>query len=854
MRTRIERTEEMVEQLPLVSVLIPTYNRPSYFEKALCSVLEQTYPNIEIIVGDDSTNDETEKLLQKYLCDHSNIIYIKNRSTLGQFENALMLFNEANGEYINFLMDDDVFHVNKIEKMMKYFFNDLDNEIKLVTSHRQVIDDKGKELRHIYSTVRLFEEDTIIEGTELGNKVIVDQKNYIGEPTTVLFRKNDLQEPYGIFDKRRYLCNVDIASWLSLLSKGKAVYIAETLSYFRLHPDQQLNESNKMMDGLEDFSHSIIAGEQYGFLSTEKELDKAITNFLDYARRIVPSSILYTLDYYQKIRAKKINIEKKKQHINNNSSLPKVSILIPAYNRPYYLELALNSALNQTYKNIEIIISDDSTNNEVNAMIQPYLREYECITYVKNETPLVAENFNKCVELANGDYINFLLDDDLFHHEKIERMMKYFLTLENISFVTSYRELIDENGEILPPSTLNMKIAKETTLFEGKELGNYMLKNLKNVVGEPTTVLFNRDLFDGKFGYFKGKAYSAINDIATWLDMMRKGKVVYMQEPLSYFRQHSGQNQKQMHFILMTIEEWIELIIDAYNSGFLSSESEYKESLSYCLENAGFIVKDAVKNGELDQIYNEKIKKGLNKLVAHMFEKESCYCQYCNQQFEKFSPWPAHYDFPKYKFEMWNKDTGICPVCNSMDRERLYRAYIETETDLLNRNYTMLHIAPEAKLRDWFNEYKNITYVCGDLEPKDPLMKEIDVTRITYDSNTFDVILCSHVLEHVPDDDKAMRELYRVLKPNGWGIIQVPIVMNVDFIIENELIVTPQLRKLAFGQEDHVRIYNQSGFIQRLMNAGFKVELYNIAEKQGMKSARKFGLSETDMLYIVRKS
>ncbi len=117
-----------------------------------------------------------KKVLQKYLCDHSNIIYIKNESTLGQFENALMLFNEANGEYINFLMDDDVFHVNKIEKMMKYFFDDLDNEIKLVTSHRQVIDDKGKELRHIYSTVRLFEEDTIIAGTELGNKVIVDQK------------------------------------------------------------------------------------------------------------------------------------------------------------------------------------------------------------------------------------------------------------------------------------------------------------------------------------------------------------------------------------------------------------------------------------------------------------------------------------------------------------------------------------------------------------------------------------------------------------------------------------------------------------------------------------------------------
>ncbi|PRT19559.1 glycosyl transferase family 2 [Bacillus toyonensis] len=853
MRGHFEKSEEAIDRMPLVSVLIPTYNRPHYFEKALCSVLEQTYPNIEIIIGDDSTNDETEKVLQKYLCKYSNINYIKNSSTLGQFENALMLCNEASGEYINFLMDDDIFHVNKIEKMMKYYVNDLNHEIKLVTSHRQVIDDEENELRHIYSTVRLFENDTIVDGGELANRVIVNQKNYIGEPTTVLFRKNDLKEPYGMFDKRRYLCNVDIASWLSLLSKGKAVYIAETLSYFRLHPGQQLNESNKLMDGLEDFSHSIIVGEKYGFLANETELDKAITNFLDYARRIVPSSLLYTLDFYQQIKLKKINLEKKKQYMNYNSHLPKVSILIPAYNKPHYLELALKSALNQTYENIEIIISDDSTNVEVHAMIQPYLREYECITYVKNETPLEAEKFNKCIELATGEYINFLLDDDLFHPEKIKRMMNCFFRIENISFVTSYRELIDENGEVLPPSTLNMKIAKETTLFEGKELGNYMLKNLKNVVGEPTTVLFNRKFFGGEFGCFKGKAYSAIHDIATWLDMMKKGRVVYIQEPLSYFRQYSGRNQKQKQFIFMTIEEWIELIIDAYNSGFLNDEQDYKECLTHCLENAVFIMKDAVRGGKLNEIDNGKIEKALNKVVTRIFEKEVCYCQYCNQQFAKFSPWPAHYDFPKYKFEMWNKDTGICPVCDSMDRERLYRVYIEMETDLLSGNDTVLHIAPEAKVRGWFSQYKNITYVCGDIEPKDPLMKEIDVTRIVYENNTFDVILCNHVLERVFDDEKAMRELYRVLKPNGWGIIQVPIVMNVDSIIENKLIVTPKLRKLAFGHEDHVRIYNQSGFIQRLMNVGFKVELYNIAEKQGMKSAKRFGLSETDMLYIVRK-
>ncbi len=177
-----------------------------------------------------------------------------------------------------------------------------------------------------------------------------------------------------------------------------------------------------------------------------------------------------------------------------------------------------------------------------------------------------------------------------------------------------------------------------------------MLKNLKNVVGEPTTVLFNRKFLGGDFGCFKGKAYSAINDIATWLDMMKKGKVVYIEEPLSYFRQHSGENQKQMQFTLKTIEEWIELIIDAYNSGFLNCEQDYKECLTNCLENTVLIIKDVVKNSQLNQIDNEKIEKELNKLVNRIFEKEVCYCQFCNQQFEKFSPWPEHYAFPKYKF------------------------------------------------------------------------------------------------------------------------------------------------------------------------------------------------------------
>ncbi len=136
---------ENIKNVPLVSILIPTYNRPHYFKIALESALAQTYSNIEIIVGDDSTNNETEKLIYRdYLHKHKHITYIRNPSTLGQFHNALMLLEQSNGEYINFLMDDDIFYNNKIEKMMFYFQKDLDQNLALITSYRTWINDDGE--------------------------------------------------------------------------------------------------------------------------------------------------------------------------------------------------------------------------------------------------------------------------------------------------------------------------------------------------------------------------------------------------------------------------------------------------------------------------------------------------------------------------------------------------------------------------------------------------------------------------------------------------------------------------------------------------------------------------------------
>ncbi|KEK24797.1 glycosyltransferase family 2 protein [Bacillus gaemokensis] len=255
---------------PLVSILIPTFNRPHYLQIALESALAQTYSNIEIIIGDDSTNDETETLLRtQYLPNYDNITYIRNASTLGQFHNDLMLLERANGVYVNYLMDDDLFHHEKIEKMMVYFQQDVENEIVLVTSYRKLINEEGTIIEDAPPTVQLFQIDTIIDGIQLGNTMLQTSTNIIGEPTTVLFNKLFLTETFGTLNNRTYNCSIDMASWVHLLSKGKAVYIAEPLSSFRYHSGQQLHQ--KLLEGTEDFTHLILTSRKYGFLQNRED-------------------------------------------------------------------------------------------------------------------------------------------------------------------------------------------------------------------------------------------------------------------------------------------------------------------------------------------------------------------------------------------------------------------------------------------------------------------------------------------------------------------------------------------------------------------------------------------------------
>ncbi|MEH6942820.1 glycosyltransferase family 2 protein [Bacillus sp. JJ722] len=258
-------------------------------------------------------------------------------------------------------------------------------------------------------------------------------------------------------------------------------------------------------------------------------------------------------------------------------SLPLVSIVIPAYNRPETLRIAIDSVLNQTYPNIEVIICDDSSDNRVQEMLVPYIDSFSNIKYYKNERNLFLENWHKCFDLASGEYINYLMDDDVFHKDKIMKMLYFFNEFENISLVTSYRQLIDEFGQHLPPIHATARLYPETRILDGKTLGNIALSHCLNVIGEPTTVLFRKKDLTEKFGVYQGKQYSIINDLAAWLLLLSKGKAVYIPEALSYFRIHPNQNNNTMG--IKTFSEWLDIMIASRADGFLQTNELYRKAL-----------------------------------------------------------------------------------------------------------------------------------------------------------------------------------------------------------------------------------------------------------------------------------
>jgi len=211
------------------------------------------------------------------------------------------------------------------------------------------------------------------------------------------------------------------------------------------------------------------------------------------------------------------------------------------------------------------------------------------------------------------------------------------------------------------------------------------------------------------------------------------------------------------------------------------------------------------------------------------------------KSFRKFLP---------YGYEN-QRENALSPSTLSLERHRLLWLYLQNETTFFTDRLSVLHMAPEQCFLKRFRKLKNLKYVTADLYSPIADVKA-DICNLPFDDNSFDVVFCNHVLEHIPDDTKAMQELYRVLKPNGMGIFQIPQDLSREKTFEDNSITDKKERAKIFGQYDHVRIYGRDYF-DKLRSIGFEVNEIDYTKKIAPEKLERFCLMKSEILPVCFK-
>ena len=217
---------------------------------------------------------------------------------------------------------------------------------------------------------------------------------------------------------------------------------------------------------------------------------------------------------------------------------------------------------------------------------------------------------------------------------------------------------------------------------------------------------------------------------------------------------------------------------------------------------------------------------------------DAVHCPVCEHRFDRFK-------------DDWNRPNALCWRCGAQERHRAQWLLFERHPQLLADARSLLHFSPEWCLCRRLAARLGLRYVTTDLDRTQPADLRLDVTATGLPDGAFDAIICSHVLEHVPDDAAAMRELRRITAPGGFTLVMVPLALDRATTYEDASITAPEERRRAFLQHDHVRLYAPD-IADRLRAVGFAVEVVDMASELGPRAAARHGLLASDLIFLCR--
>jgi SAM-dependent methyltransferase len=224
-----------------------------------------------------------------------------------------------------------------------------------------------------------------------------------------------------------------------------------------------------------------------------------------------------------------------------------------------------------------------------------------------------------------------------------------------------------------------------------------------------------------------------------------------------------------------------------------------------------------------------------------LYKGNNVECPVCGKSYSKF-----------LSYGTYNRDGVLCPGDLTLERHRLMWLYLKDFSNFFTaEKLSILHIAPEQCFHKKFQQQKNLDYLTADLvSPIADL--HFDLHSIPLEDNRFDVVFCNHVMEHVDDPLQCMKELYRVLKPGGWAIMQVPQDVNRLETFEDKNITSPEDREKYYWQKDHVRLFGMD-YPNWLEKAGFRTEVFDKESKVGADKIERYRLMKKEILYIFHK-
>jgi len=236
------------------------------------------------------------------------------------------------------------------------------------------------------------------------------------------------------------------------------------------------------------------------------------------------------------------------------------------------------------------------------------------------------------------------------------------------------------------------------------------------------------------------------------------------------------------------------------------------------------------------------IRRLYNRVTWRLYVGRRVACNCCGGRFWRFQSWT----------DASGESRQMCPRCGSLGRHRTDWLFLTKHPELLAGPKRLLHVAPEDCLERCLRRIPTISYLSADYDAR-TAMERMDITDIRYPDGSFDAIICNHVLEHVTDDMRALRELFRVLRHQGWALLQAPIDETRAKTFEDPSVTDPRERERIFGQYDHVRIYGRD-YAERLSEVGFSVARDDFIRSVAQDVIDRYGLDQRESVYLVRKA